>query len=82
LVSNFSSDVLANADFLHNAATVLQDMTKERHCTQMITAENINGPARMAVSVTNHVTSSSVKHRALETVLLLAISLCVALTWL
>jgi len=82
LVGNFLSDILANAGFLHNVANVLQDMTKERHSTQMIAAGNKYGCARMAVSVTNHVMSSSVKHGQLETVLLLAISLCVALTWL
>jgi len=82
LVRNFSSDVLAYAGFLHNVATVLQDMTKERHSIKMIVGGHIYGCARMAVSVISHVTSSSVKNRTFETVLLLAISLCVALTWL
>lgn len=55
---------------------------KERHSIQIIVAGHIYGCVRIAVSVINHVTSSAVKHRVSETVLLLAISLCIALTWL
>jgi hypothetical protein len=40
LLRNFSSDVLANVVFLHNVATVLQDVIKERHSIQMIVAGN------------------------------------------
>jgi len=43
LVRNFSYDVLANAGFLHNVATVLQDMIKkERYSIQVTAAGNIN----------------------------------------